>query len=101
VGGYWTSLIPMSQAYGYWFAPHAIENQHGWDDPTLDHLDQEGTTSATPSNYWMAMQRRIVSQRDAVPVFSSDAFWYATKDIGGIAFNEVSSQPYPTEWYVR
>ncbi len=71
VGGYWTSLTPMSEAYGYWFAPHAIENQHGWDDPTLDMLDQEGTASATPSNYWRAMRRRILSQADAVPVFSS------------------------------
>lgn len=96
-----TAFAPMSEWYGYWFKPAAIENQHGWDDPTLDALAQKGEASLSPGQYWTAMTRRIVAQADQVPVFNFDAFWYTAKNIGGVAFSANNGTPYPAQWYAK
>jgi peptide/nickel transport system substrate-binding protein len=94
-----TAFPPMAEWYSYWFAPKGIENQHGWDDPTLDALARQGEASSSPGQYWQAMTNRIVTQADEIPVFNFDAFWYTTKNIGGLSFSADNGTPYPSEWY--
>jgi peptide/nickel transport system substrate-binding protein len=96
-----TTSAPMSTWYSYFLAPKGLENQHGWDDPTLDALYQKGEASLSPGQYWTAMTQRTVSQADEIPVFNYDAFWYTTKNIAGLAFSASSSTPYPSEWYAK
>jgi peptide/nickel transport system substrate-binding protein len=96
-----TAFAPMSEWYGYWFAPKGLENQHGWDDPTLDALANKGEASLAPDQYWRAMTRRIVAQADEIPVFNFDAFWYTAKNIGGLSFSANNGTPYPSEWYAK
>ena len=74
-----TAFAPLSDWYSDQLAPNSSENQHGWDDPTLDKLDKEGEASQSPGQYWKAMTQRIVSQGDEIPVFNFDAFWYTAK----------------------
>jgi peptide/nickel transport system substrate-binding protein len=44
-----TAFPPLSEWYGFWFAPNGIENQHGWVDPTMNALYREATVSSSPS----------------------------------------------------
>ena len=96
-----TTSAPMATWYDYDLAPNGIENQHGWDDPTLDALYKQGEASRSPARYWTAMTQRIVTQADEIPVFNYDAFWYTAKNIGGLAFGPKYSTPYPSEWYAK
>ena len=96
-----TAFAPMPEWYGYWFAPKGIENQHGWDDPTLDTLADQGEASLSPDQYWTAMTVRTVTQADEIPVFNFDAFWYTAKNIGGLSFSADNGTPYPAEWYAK
>jgi peptide/nickel transport system substrate-binding protein len=96
-----TAFAPMPEWYSYWFAPKGLENQHGWDDPTLDALAEQGEASLSPDQYWRAMTNRIVSQADEIPVFNFDAFWYTAKNIGGLSFSADNGTPYPSEWYAK
>ena len=96
-----TAFAPISDWYSGQLAPNSAENQHGWDDPTLDKLDKEGEASQSPGQYWKAMTERIVTQGDEIPVFNFDAFWYTAKDIGGVDFSADNGTPYPSEWYAK
>ncbi len=96
-----TAFPPLSEWYGFWFAPNGIENQHGWVDPTMDKLYQEGTVSSAPSVYWKAISRRTVMQADTIPLFDFDAFWFTTKRIGGVSFSAIDGEPDPTGWYIN
>jgi peptide/nickel transport system substrate-binding protein len=96
-----TAFAPLSDWYSGQLAPNSAENQHGWDDPTLDKLDKEGEASQSPGQYWKAMTQRIVTQGDEIPVFNFDAFWYTAKNIGGVAFSANNGTPYPSEWYAK
>jgi peptide/nickel transport system substrate-binding protein len=96
-----TAFAPLSEWYSYWWAPKGIENQHGWDDPTLDALAKQGQASLAPDQYWQAMTRRITTQADEIPVFNFDAFWYTAKNIGGVAFSANNGTPYPAEWFAN
>jgi peptide/nickel transport system substrate-binding protein len=96
-----TAFAPQSEWYNYWFAPNGLENQHGWDDPTLDALAKQGQASQSPGQYWKAMTNRIVAQADEVPVFNFDAFWYTAKNIGGLSFSADNGTPYPSEWFAK
>jgi peptide/nickel transport system substrate-binding protein len=96
-----TAFAPLSEWYNYFLAPKGLENQHGWDDPTLDALARQGEASLAPGQYWRAMTSRIVSQADEIPVFNFDAFWYTAKNIGGLSFSANNGTPYPSEWYAR
>jgi peptide/nickel transport system substrate-binding protein len=96
-----TAFAPVSDWYSGQLAPNSAENQHGWDDPTLDELYKEGEASQSPDQYWKAMTKRIVTQADEIPVFNFDAFWYTAKDIGGVAFSANNGTPYPSEWYAK
>ena len=96
-------FVPMYQFYHFYLSPGGIANQHGWHDPVLDKLWQQGA-AATPkasSAYWQEMSRRVVTQADEVPVFEDNTFWYTAKDIGGVAFSSANSAPLPTEWYIK
>jgi peptide/nickel transport system substrate-binding protein len=96
-----TTSATMPEWYSYFWAPKALENQHGWDDPVLDTLAKQGEASAAPAQYWQAMTQRTVAQADEIPVFDYDAFWYTSKDIGGVGFSADSSTPFPAEWYAN
>jgi len=96
-----TAFAPISEWYTYQLAPNSGENQHGWDDPTLDALDSKGEASLSPGQYWQAMTQRIVTQGDEIPVFNFDAFWYTANNIGGVAFSANNGTPYPAEWYAK
>jgi peptide/nickel transport system substrate-binding protein len=96
-----TAFPPMPEWYSYWFAPKGLENQHGFDDPTLDALAAQGEASQSPGQYWAAMSSRIVTQADEIPIFNFDAFWYTTTNIGGLAFSADNGTPYPAEWYAK
>ena len=96
-----TAFAPLSEWYNYFLAPKGLENQHGWDDPTLDALARQGEASLSPDQYWRAMTQRIVAQADEIPVFNFDAFWYTTKNIGGLSFSANNGTPYPSEWYAK
>jgi peptide/nickel transport system substrate-binding protein len=94
-------LLPMYQFYGYYLGPGAILNQHGWDDPTLDKLWKTGSAAKSPASYWQAMSERAVTQADEVPVLLDDNFWYAKKNIGGVAFSGITAVPFPSEFYEK
>ena len=96
-----TSFPPLSEWYTFFFAPKGLGNQHGWDDPVLDHLAQEAATAKNAGPYWRAMTARTVVQAEQIPVFNFDAFWFTAKDIGGLSFSADNGTPYPTEWYVK
>jgi peptide/nickel transport system substrate-binding protein len=96
-----TAFAPLSEWYNYFLAPKGLENQHGWDDPTLDALAKQGEASLAPDQYWRAMTSRIVAQADEIPVFNFDAFWYTAKNIGGLEFSANNGTPYPAEWYAK
>jgi peptide/nickel transport system substrate-binding protein len=96
-----TAFPPMPEWYSEWFAPNGIENQHGWDDPTLDALAKQGEASSSPGQYWKAMTSRVVTQADEIPVFNFDAFWYTAKNIGGLSFSADNGTPYPSDWYAK
>ena len=96
-----TAFPPLSTWYNYQLGPRAGENQHGWDDPTLDTLARQAEASLSPGQYWKAMTARIVTQADEIPVFNFDAFWYTTKSIGGLSFSANNGTPYPSEWYAK
>lgn len=108
LGGSWescgfiaTAFPPLSDWYNFQLAPNSSENQHGWDDPVLDALDKQGQASLSPGQYWQAMTRRIVTQADEIPIFNFDAFWYTTKNIGGLSFSANNGTPYPSEWSAK
>ena len=94
-------LPPLSESYNFFFAPSGLGNQHGWDDPVLDHLAQEAVTAQNADQYWRAMTTRTVLQGDQIPVFNFDYFWYATKGVGGLSFSAASGTPYPDDWYAK
>ena len=96
-----TTSATMPLWYSYFWAPKALENQHGWDDPVLDALYKRGEASLSPGQYWRAMTSRTVTQADEVPIFNYDAFWFTAKNIGGLSFSVNSSTPYPAEWYAK
>ena len=96
-----TTSATMPEWYSFFWAPKGLENQHGWDDPVLDALAKKGEASLSPGQYWQAMTQRTVTQADEIPVFNYDAFWYTTKNIGGLSFSFNSSTPYPSEWYSK
>jgi peptide/nickel transport system substrate-binding protein len=96
-----TAFAPISDWYTYFLAPKGLENQHGWDDPTLDALVKKGEASLSPAPYWQAMTRRIVSQADEIPIFNFDAFWFTAKNIGGLSYSADNGTPYPAEWYAK
>ncbi len=96
-----TAFPPISTWYGGWFSPKSLGNQHGWDDPVLDHLEQEASTAQSAGPYWKAMTTRTVVQAEQIPVFNFDAFWFTAKDIAGLSFSADNGTPYPTEWYVK
>jgi ABC-type transport system substrate-binding protein len=87
--------------YTYFLAPKGLENQHGWSDPVLDGLVKKAQISSNPGRYWQAVTRRTVLQADEIPVFNFNAFWYTTKNIGGLAFGQNNGTPYPAEWYAK
>ena len=96
-------FLPMYQFYGFYLGPGAIANQHGWDDPALDRLWQQGAMAdaATAATDWRTMSQRIVTQADEIPVMQDDTFWYTAKNIGGVAFSSRNAAPLPTEWYIK
>ena len=96
-----TSFPPLSEWYTFFLAPKGLGNQHGWDDPVLDHLAQEAATAENAGPYWRAMTARTVVQADQIPVFNFDAFWFTAKDIGGLSFSADNGTPYPAEWYIK
>jgi peptide/nickel transport system substrate-binding protein len=96
-----TAFAPMPEWYSYWWAPKGLENQHGWDDPTLDALANQGEASSSPDQYWKEMTSRIITQADEIPVFNFDAFWYTAQNIGGLQFSADNGTPYPSDWYAK
>src|SRR5208282_1409071 len=82
-----TTSATMPEWYSYFWAPKGLENQHSWDDPTLDALAKNGEASLSPGQDWQAMTQRTVTQADEIPVFNYDAFWFTTTNIGGLAFS--------------
>jgi peptide/nickel transport system substrate-binding protein len=94
-------LVPMITFYAGFLGPKAVLNEHGYDDPVMDQLYQEGTVSKDPATYWEAMSRRMVTEADMVPVFELNTFWYAQKDIGGVLLSQATGAPLPDEWYPR
>ncbi len=96
-----TAFPPISTWYGGWFSPKSLGNQHSWDDPVLDHLEQQASIAQNASPYWRAMTTRTVVQAEQIPVFNFDAFWFTAKDIGGLSFSADNGTPYPAEWYVK
>jgi ABC-type transport system substrate-binding protein len=91
----------LSEWYTFFLAPKGLGNQHGWDDPVLDHLAHEAATAPNAAPYWRAMTERTVAEADQIPVFNFDAFWFTAKDIGGLSFSADNGTPYPTEWYAK
>jgi peptide/nickel transport system substrate-binding protein len=96
-----TTSATMPTWYSYFWAPKGLENQHGWDDPVLDTLASKGEASLSPGQDWQAMTKQTITQADEIPVFDYDAFWFTTKNIGGLAFSADSSTPLPAEWYAK
>jgi peptide/nickel transport system substrate-binding protein len=96
-----TSSATMPEWYSYFWAPKGLENQHGWDDPVLDDLVKKGQASLSPAQFWQAMTRETVTQAVNIPVFNYDAFWFTSKNIGGVAASAKSSTPFPSEWYAK
>jgi peptide/nickel transport system substrate-binding protein len=96
-----TSFPPLSEWYTFFLAPKGLGNQHGWDDPVLDHLANEAATAPNAAPYWRAMTERTVVEADQIPVFNFDAFWFTAKEIGGLSFSADNGTPYPTEWYAK
>ncbi len=94
-------LVPMITFYSGFLGPKAVLNEHGYDDPVMDQLYQQGTVSKDPEVYWQAMSRRMVTEADMVPVFELNTFWYAQKDIGGVLLSEATGAPLPDEWYPK
>jgi peptide/nickel transport system substrate-binding protein len=97
----------MWNFYGFALAPAGAPlNQHGWDDPVVDALWQEGARAADPGEYWRAISRRTVTEADFVPVFTTSNIWYVSDRIGGIDVTptglpaSVPSTPVTT-WFPR
>lgn len=91
---------PMSIQYGFYFAPKAPFNQHGWDDPLLDNMwrTAQALPPAKGSRYWLAMSDRTVTQADMLPIFTVNSFMYVSKSVTGVAFSSHAPVAYPTEW---
>ncbi|MEV8516089.1 ABC transporter substrate-binding protein [Dactylosporangium sp. NPDC051484] len=90
--------VPMFQLYGFDFAPKAVLNHPGWNDPTLDKLWQDGSAAADPAPYWKQMTARVVTEAYQLPIASTVAHWYVAKHVTGVKFSPASSSPLPTEW---
>jgi peptide/nickel transport system substrate-binding protein len=97
-GFYQSPADLMSVDYQAFFGPTSYGN-HGWLDSTLDNLSHQGAAAADPTKYWTAMSDRIVMQAEQAPVMTFDSFWYAKKNVGGVAFTAKSGYPLPFEFF--
>jgi peptide/nickel transport system substrate-binding protein len=92
-------VISAFSTYTNWYGPNAYVKHHGWDDPVLDKLYTNGVTAPDPAIYAKAIVARLVDQADELVVSTRPAFWYTSKNVGGVQFGSVSGSPFPAEWY--
>jgi peptide/nickel transport system substrate-binding protein len=94
------SNLPQLQQYNFFLAPgpSSIGN---WADPKLDNFVHEGMISSSPGQYWKAISTEVTTQGDEIPVAEPDEFWYANKDVGGIAYSAANYLPNPIEWFLK
>jgi peptide/nickel transport system substrate-binding protein len=100
-GQYQTPVDLMSNDYIYFFGPKSFGNHAGVSDPALDQLDAQAAAAANPTKYWKALSDRTVTQALAAPVFLYNSFWYAKKNVGGVAFSAKSGYVLPFEFFPK
>lgn len=94
---------PMPVHWGFYLAPKAPFNEHGWSDPTLDKMmiSSMRMPFSKAGPVWMQMSARTVAQAEMLPILLADQIWYVSKHVGGVAFSSNAQVPYPTEWFPR
>lgn len=94
---------PMPIHWGFYFAPKAPFNEHGWSDPVLDKMMIQSMRLPTvkASKLWLKMSARTVTEGEMLPILFADQIWYVSKHVRGVAFSSNAQVPYPTEWSPR
>lgn len=89
-------IRPLFQDYNFVYNPNGTLNPFHNDDPTLDKLYVAALHSKTPSTDMDQMAERITSQAYTLNVCTKPRLWYATKSIGGVALNGITTAPLAT-----
>jgi peptide/nickel transport system substrate-binding protein len=90
----------MVQLYTTFFAQGGLANPFSQVFPTLDALYQKSLTAAPDEapTYWREMSQEITEQGYFVPVVETDSYWFATKNVHGLAASIESPIPLATDW---